>query len=283
MLMYHLKSDFSYKKNYRNNNGVQNSYSIHGRHYNLHFSCNCHSKKDSDPFGQTQTIFKDYCDAIALDGMDLKTNTMRTWLYVKDIDNRYQGMVDARRSFFEELGMGRNNHSIASTGIEARLIDPEMLVGLDALAIGNIEKNQISYLSAPEKLKSPHTYGVTFERGTKIDFGDRSHYYVSGTASIDKHGNVVHDTDIEKQTLRVIDNINALLAPHSASIKDMAYLIIYLRNLNHYPYVKHIMDSTLDNQSLQVYVKAGVCRPAWLVEIEGIAITPCETEYPVFF
>jgi hypothetical protein len=31
-----------------------------------------------------------------------------------------------------------------------------------------------------------------------------------------------------------------------------------------------------------IFVQGAVCRPSWLVEIEGIAIVPDRTEYPVF-
>ncbi|MFN2115781.1 MAG: sugar phosphate nucleotidyltransferase, partial [Anaerolineae bacterium] len=50
-------------------------------------------------------------------------------------------------------------------------------------------------------------YGVTFERGIRIRFGDRSHLHISGTASIDKCGEIVHPGDILKQTERTVANI----------------------------------------------------------------------------
>ena len=36
-------------------------------------------------------------------------------------------------------------------------------------------------------------------------------YYISGTASIDKYGHVLYLGDLEKQTNRLLENIEALL------------------------------------------------------------------------
>ena len=74
-------------------------------------------------------------------------------------------------------------------------------------------------------------YGVTFERGLRVRFGDRSHLYISGTASIDKNGDVIHVSDVKNQRRQTLDNVKALLSPHGARLKDMAYIIVYLRSL----------------------------------------------------
>ncbi|MEE9542444.1 MAG: Rid family hydrolase [Thermodesulfobacteriota bacterium] len=214
--------------------------------------------------------------------MTLRDNTVRTWLYLNDIDNHYEEVISARRDFFDLNDLTMETHYIASTGIGAELAEKGILISMDALSIENLRQEQITYLKAPEYLNPTHEYGVTFERGTMISFGDRQHFHISGTASIDNKGEVIHSGDIEKQTMRTLDNISALLSSHGASIYDMAYLIVYLRNINHYCFVEEILKQRVGGNVLLIFVKAPVCRTSWLVEIEGAGIKSCSTGFPSF-
>jgi enamine deaminase RidA (YjgF/YER057c/UK114 family) len=117
-------------------------------------------------------------------------------------------------------------------------------------------------------------YGVTFERGLAVDFGDRRHLYISGTASIDKAGRILHEGDVQRQTGRALDNIAALLKRGGAGLADLAYAIIYLRDFADAPAVERILAERLGSGIPRVMLLARVCRPGWLVEIEGLAITP---------
>jgi enamine deaminase RidA (YjgF/YER057c/UK114 family) len=212
--------------------------------------------------------------------MDLRHNTIRTWIYVRDIDNNYAGMVNERRELFDKTGLTPQTRYIASTGIEGKSFDPHRLVSMDALNIGNIKEEQIIKMEALDNLSCTSVYGVTFDRGTRIRFGDRSHFYISGTASIDKNGNILYESDVRKQLDRTIDNVEALLEPHGAKLSDMMYLILYLRNPKHYPLLTDILNKRIpDNVSL-ITVEGPVCRPGWLVEMEGVGIISDETEYP---
>ena len=138
-------------------------------------------------------------------------------------------------------------------------------------------------MEARELLNPTHEYGVTFERGTRIDFGDRSHLYISGTASIDKNGNILHVGDIKKQTKRTLKNIIALLKPHGARLKDMAYFIVYVRNITQTEEVIDILKKEKLDKVPIIFAEGAVCRPAWLVEIEGVAIIPNHSDWPDFY
>lgn len=282
LLLYHIKSRSRIIKSNRIFDGVLNALTISGNDYSLHYVCNLHANNSCNPYDQTKDILDLYTECLAQNSMSLGDNTMRTWLYVNDIDKNYKGMVDARRDFFKKYGLTKNTHYIASTGVEAKLADANTLVSLDALSIMNIRREQVTYLKALQHLNPAHEYGSTFERGTRIVFGDREHFYLSGTASINRYGEVVHPGDIEKQTIRTIDNINALLSPYDSTINDLAYLIIYIRNMNHYGFVEEIIKERVDKSVLPIYVNAAICRTSWLVEIEGFGIIPCSADFPVF-
>ncbi len=255
---------------------------VAGKNYSHYWMANATSDIAFDSYKQTREIFLSYIDFLNKNGMTLFDNAVRTWIYVRDIDNHYAGMVEARKELFCDHNLVKDTHFIASTGIEARLRDVSTLVSMDALAIDGIQPGQVVQMSALDNLNPTHEYGVTFERGTKITFGDREHFHISGTASIDKHGEVVHLGDVEKQTYRTLVNIRALLSPHGADLSDMAYMIIYLRDQSHVREVIQILRDELGNDIPLVTVRGAVCRPKWLIEIEGIGIKRTSSNYPPF-
>ncbi|MDR1726640.1 MAG: hypothetical protein LBT74_01705 [Acidobacteriota bacterium] len=227
----------------------------------------------ADSFQQTARIFADYGDRLERHGCTLKDNLVRTWLFVKDIDSDYQGLVDARREFFHGHGMTERTHYVSSTGIGGRASDPRVNVLMDAYAVKGVSPRQIRFLQAPERLNPTHEYGVTFERGTGVDYGDRRHVFISGTASIDRAGGILHENDVRRQTDRALENVEALLADGGATVGDVAQMIVYLRDGADAQAVAERLCGGW-RAVPKVVVLAPVCRPGWLVEVECIAVAP---------
>ena len=226
---------------------------------------------------QTGEIFNRYSRSLSRHGCTLERNCIRTWIFVQDVDVQYAGMVASRREYFEREGLTPQTHYIASTGIEGRYIYPDVLALVDAYAIAGIEPAQIKYLKAPTHLNPTHEYGVTFERGTSVDYGDRRHIIISGTASINNRGEVVHPLDIEKQTARTFENVQALLAEAEADMNDAAHLIVYLRDTADFAVVNHYLEQHYPCIP-RVLALAPVCRPGWLVEVECMAVKMIENK-----
>ncbi|MDR2475319.1 MAG: hypothetical protein LBD45_05630 [Bacteroidales bacterium] len=228
-----------------------------------------------DEYCQTVEIFENYEFLLNANRCSLKDNAIRTWIYVQGVDTHYADMVKARRIFFEQRGLTPETHYIASTGIEGKYMHPETTVLMDAYSIANLSPEQITYLKGATHLNPTHEYGVTFERATAVDYGDRRHIFVSGTASIDNQGQIVHPLQIDRQIDRTFENITILLAEAGAEMDDVAQMIVYLRDVADY-------ELTLDYMRKHypcipgVIVWAPVCRTGWLVEIECIAIKKIE-------
>ncbi|MDR2953957.1 MAG: hypothetical protein LBV43_02625 [Prevotella sp.] len=235
-----------------------------------------------DEYLETEYIFNTYMESLYSHGCTLKDNCIRTWIYVQGVDVHYAEMVKARIACFNREGLNKETHYIASTGIEGKYINPQSLVLMDAYAVKGIAQEQIKYLHAPTHLNPTHEYGVTFERGTSVDYGDRRHIFISGTASIDNKGEIVYPKDIRKQTERTIENVSVLLAEADATMNDIAYMIVYLRDTADYEIVcEHLAQHYADIP--KVIVWAPVCRPGWLIEIECIAIKEIEaTQFEKF-
>ena len=238
------------------------------------FNMQLHSH-GKDEFAQTEQIFQAYGEALARRRLSLKDNAIRTWIYVQGVDIHYAGMVKARRLHFQEQGLTEHTHYLASTGIEGKYLYPETTVLADAYALEGAVPEQITYLKGATHLNPTHQYGVTFERATAVDYGDRRHVFVSGTASIDNRGEIVFPLNIDRQTERTLENIGVLLAEGGCNMNDVAQLIVYLRDTADYNRVSTYLSAHYPNIPA-VIVWAPVCRPGWLVEMECIAVKAVE-------
>lgn len=243
---------------------IHNGYS-HG------FLSHMHVANLEDSYSQTKTIFNDYIGWLKKEKQTLAENCLRTWIFVRDIDNNYSGMVKARNEVFAAKGLTPATHFIASTGIEGQTQFVSTLVMMDAYSIGGLEPGQITYLEALENLSQTHEYGVAFERGTSIDYGDRRQIFISGTASIDCHGKILYLNDVEKQAERVFDNIKALLLHAESDMSDVNSMIVYLRDRADTLFVENYLAANYPKIPT-LLVLAPVCRSGWLIEIECTAI-----------
>jgi enamine deaminase RidA (YjgF/YER057c/UK114 family) len=241
------------------------------KNYEMLYHCRRSLEADGSD-GQTLEEFTALNTALKKRGGSVADNCLRTWIYCRDVDNNYQGLVDARRELFREYGMIEKTNYIASTGIEGQCIDPRRLVGMDSYCVFGLEAGQVEYMHALDHLSPTHVYGVTFERGTRIIFGDRSHYYISGTASINKEGKIVHPGDVASQTDRTVENISALLNNHDAKLDDLKIAVVYLRDAADAPLVEERLAQLLPESLPRIMVQAPVCRPGWLVEIDAIGV-----------
>ncbi|MDR0725862.1 MAG: hypothetical protein LBF59_07650, partial [Prevotellaceae bacterium] len=218
----------------------------------------------TDEKAETRSIFESYVNRLAARNCTLKNNCIRTWIYVQGVDIHYAGMVKERKEFFEKEGLTSQTHFIASTGIEGRYTNSKSLVLMDAYAIEGIKPAQVKYIQAPTHLNPTSEYGVTFERATSVDYGDRRHVFISGTASINNKGEIMYPSDIIKQTKRTFENIEVLLQQTEMQMNDVMQMIVYLRDIADYAPVKEYLTTNYATTPY-VLVLAPVCRPGWLV------------------
>jgi enamine deaminase RidA (YjgF/YER057c/UK114 family) len=228
-------------------------------------------KAEGSSYEQTLKLLNSYENL--LDDMDatLADNCIRTWFFVRDVDTQYAGMVRARRDNFFEQGLTRNTHYIASTGIGGTPSHPLSIIQLGAYALTGFDPQQQQYLYARTHLNPTYEYGVTFERGVCLHYGDRNHVYISGTASINNKGEVMYEGDIVKQTHRMWENVETLLAEAEATYDDVMQIIVYLRDLADVSLVKTLFQQKFPHTPY-IITLAPVCRPTWLIEMECIAV-----------
>lgn len=249
----------------------------HGAYRHLWLANACDTSENSET--QTRILLENYVQHLENEGVLLADNCVRTWFFVNEVDLNYAGVVKARNEVFATQNLTDQTHFIASTGIGGRQADAQVLAQMDAYAIDGIQQAQIGFLYAPTHLNRTSDYGVAFERGTFVDYGDRRHVFISGTASIDNKGEIVHHGDVVAQCRRMWENVEALLAEADCSFDDAAQMIVYLRDPADYSTIKKLFEERFPEKPW-VIVHGKVCRPGWLIEMEMIAITAQKTEFP---
>ena len=250
-------------------------------------------------YEQSRLLFDKYLDIIRPLGLELKTHCVRTWIYVRDIDSNYAGLVKARNDVFAEEGLSFDTHYIASTGIGGANEVRSAVVAMDFLTQPGIREEDKTYLKALSHLSPTHDYGVAFERGVKVAGPSADHIYISGTASIDHLGHILHEGDVIAQADRLLENIAALFAesgqdgllsakskgpvrvpqgepgtgiafPHCALAPVPAgvpYWVVYLRDISDFAKIDAYMQARFPDTP-RIILEARVCRPGWLIEME---------------
>ncbi len=253
---------------------------------------------------QTELIFSRHIEWLRANGMTLKDHCMRTWLYVRDIDRNYAGVMKGRNAVFAREGLTADTHYIASTGIEGCMAETQPVIAIDFFSVKQNGATHAAattaasahettaatsattaatpattaaatsapapfFLNALDYLNRTSEYGVAFERGTKVSIAGRDKVFISGTASIDKFGNCLYVGDVVRQTDRLFLNISQLLANAGRTLGDMTYMIVYLRDIADAAFVEGYLKSHFPSVP-HLVVKASVCRPKWLIEVECV-------------
>ena len=252
----------------------------HGSYRHLWGGTACNRAANSEY--QTRLLLNDYILQLIAWGGHLAENCIRTWFFVQNIDVNYAGVVKARNEVFVTQGLTPQTHYIASTGISGRHADAGVLVQMDTYAVLGLCREQIHYLYARDYLNPTYEYGVSFERGTYVDYGDRRQVFISGTASINRNGDIVYPGDIRRQTERMWQNVEALLGEAEMSFEDVGQMLVYLRDGADYMTVREMFDQRFP-EIPKVILLAPVCRPGWLIEMECMGTKAQKnTLYPDF-
>jgi len=85
-----------------------------------------------------------------------------------------------------------------------------------------------------------------------------------------------------RQLERAIGNVAALLHSGAAGLDDLMHLLVYLRDPADFARVDGYLADRFPGLPVLI-VQGAVCRPDWLVEVEGIGVAPnAEPALPAF-
>lgn len=205
--------------------------------------------------------------ASLLDDLGLSfSQVIRTWIYLENMERDYHTLNQVRNAFYGGQHLVRLP---ASTGIQGKVQPAFWQCAADLYALtGGEGEIQIEVMHAPTLNEAP-AYGAAFSRGLKLSYPDRTAFYISGTASIDTQGEVVHPGNIEGQVDRMFVNLEALLGAQGVTLEHVVSAITYLKHAEHLKSFERICDTrSVPPGMLNTTVVADICRPEWLCEIE---------------
>ena len=240
----------------------------HAKYYMLNISPDDGQVSEYDQakniFEKTHTIFQRLGASFS--------DTIRTWLFARDILSWYDDLNKARDQFFECHNI-YNKLVPASTGVGVMNVCNKALVANVLAVIPKTSNATLQSVDSP--LQNPALdYKSSFSRAVKVSTPDNGRLYISGTASIDKLGSTVFADDTSAQIEMTMRVVNAILNNAGMDWPDTVTSLAYF---------KHPGDFGLFDDYCQVNgiklphikVHADICRDDLLFELELDAIVKC--------
>lgn len=198
-----------------------------------------------------------------------------------DVRTVYYGASDFPRGYPAATGIGQ-----AAGGVILEFMALDAPAGVRVLPLSNprqVDAHRYSggVLVGEPIAEVPEKTSPKFERAKLVVRGLSGIVFVSGTAAVLGQKSVGR-RDVEAQTRTTVENIAALagnenlarggLAP-SPEGGVLSYLRAYVKRPADIPKVRRICESAF-GPIPALYVRADVCRPELLVELEGIRVIP---------
>ena len=212
----------------------------------------------------TRNALADMQDTLRSAGLDF-SRTLRTWFFADDILSWYGQLNAARDGFFQE-------HHIfdklvpASTGIgTANPLGAALTAEL--LAVEPLNGHlQIRAVASPLQCEALD-YKSSFSRAVVMQAPDHRRLYVSGTASIDRHGRTAHTDNCAKQIELTMQVVEALIKNGSMDWANSARAIAYFKDCRDFG----LFDAFCRDAGLalpHIKIEADICRDDLLFELE---------------
>jgi enamine deaminase RidA (YjgF/YER057c/UK114 family) len=225
--------------------------------------------KSSEGASQTKRMFEKAESALKQFGSDF-THVARTWMWLGDILSWYSDFNKARNQFFEErglIGKGIQQSMPASTGIGLGL-GGDKRFGMDMTAVLS-PADSIELAAAVGRQQSAFNYGSAFSRASRAKSPAGNTIFVSGTASIDSHGNTTHIGDARGQITETIENVRAVLRDMNCRDEDVVQVVAYCKTAD----VEGIFEEFRGQFDWPWITAIGdICRDDLLFEIEAAAM-----------
>lgn len=215
----------------------------------------------------------------------LHPHFLRAWNYIPNILSetnqleRYRqfnaGRWDAWKDFGPKFPDGSPKRP-AMTGIGSfggPLIIEALFSSDDVIEMENPRQTQFIHYSQKWGAKPPVS-----ARGSLLKTAHGGEVYIAGTASL-LGEDVAHEGDIVAQTEETLRNIEALIDTTNMarygeqvgySLKDIEDIRVYIKNKHDYPIVRDVLSRVWQDKDI-IYLQDDICRPTFLIEIEGVA------------
>jgi len=246
----------------------------------------------SDIYSQSIFAFEQMQSILKAEKMDF-SNVVRQWNYIENIvgftrkNQNYQIFNDVRSEYYSKskfdhgypsaTGIGMDAGGIIVDFIAVREKNNTTIIPIKSPVQSDAHKYSKEVLAFNDKaIKSTETT-PKFERAKAMVFDDKCMIFISGTAAI--KGQISSEKDnAAAQTKLTLENIFQLVTTENLSKHNLheskskanpAFFRVYVKNADDFSSVKAICEKMIGNIPA-IYVKADICRPELLVEIEGV-------------
>jgi len=224
---------------------------------------------------------KAYCEIYeCLQSVSCK-NLLRTWSFFPQITNLDSKQPHLNR--YEVFCQGRLK-AMQDSGIKTQVYPAATVIGShdDHLQIYFLASDMPGIAVENPRQTSAYHYPVEdnhtqplFSRGLLKTWGQRTHFYVSGTASIVGH-ETLHIDDVCAQLNESINNVETLVAhandKHHTQLNaqdDLLYMKVYIRHREDVEQINQVLAARLSNNTPRALLLGDMCRENLLVEIEA--------------
>ena len=197
---------------------------------------------------------------------------VRAWVFLADILDWYGEFNCLRTEAFRRFGLVTDagpQWLPASTGIQARPPDNSPC-SMDLLAIGG-SGHHATTVKSPLQDEAFH-YGSAFSRAVAVVEKAGETVYVSGTAAVGCEGQSLGGEDLEQQVLHTLDSVEALIATRGLTLDQFGNATVFLKPGCDAETVRRIFAGRTPRLLKSIFVRADICRPELLFEIEGLAL-----------
>jgi enamine deaminase RidA (YjgF/YER057c/UK114 family) len=220
--------------------------------------------RDADVEDATYDMFAQAGHALTARGISF-ADVVRTWIHVDGIEESYASINRARNRYFAEQRLSRLP---ASTCVEGRPVGIESPVIMDVYAVSGGPGVTID-ATGPATMNEAPSYGSAFARAATLREPGRRWLWISGTASIDRDGQVVSVGDIQGQLDCMFDHVNSLLSQAGMEMADVKSATAYLKRADYLAEFRKVAGASGLAETIPCgVVVADICRPQWLCEIE---------------
>lgn len=214
----------------------------------------------------------------------LRTNSLssdsivRTWFYVRSIEEYYPKFNEERRHFFDRNNITYSNQAsnLPSSTCIGALVSENELIHSDMYCLrqtkNTFKVGRMYNQNQNEANGTTYKFQPTFARATEIIGPEHIEIQVSGTASINDKGESIHLNNPYDQIQTTIKHVEHLLGQHSMKFEDLIQSTCFFKNKDYYDdFVKVLKDMKIPMFS-STFVVGDVCRDELLFELDGIAL-----------
>ena len=255
------------------------------QHKNVRYACNRQmlfghiqlACSDTDDFQQlTQQAYQEIYACLRDTGC---THLLRTWNYFPAITkatnaqaNRYYLFCSGRRRALQTSKIDNKIYPAATViGSQNGYLQIYFLASdTPGIAVENPRQTSAYHYPITDSHAQP-----LFSRGILKVWGKRTHFYVSGTASIIGH-ETQHINDVGAQLNESINNVETLVAhandQHQTQLNaqdDLLYMKVYIRHDKDVAHIKQVLAARLSSTTPRILLLGDMCRDNLLVEIEA--------------